>query len=68
MYRAGVPAEGEVIMVSFINAFLSYLLLLFVIVILGAVAVTVGITLRKRKNAQMVCEEQAGTTETTDAQ
>lgn len=38
--------------VSFANAFLSYLLLFLIIVVLGGVAVAVGITLRKKKNAK----------------
>lgn len=38
--------------VSFLNTFLSYLLLLLVIVVLCGIAVAVGITLRKKKNAK----------------
>lgn len=40
--------------VSFVNSFLSYLMLLLVIVILGGIAIAIGITLRKKKNAQDV--------------
>mgnify|MGYP003192253303 CR=1 FL=1 len=36
--------------VSFLNSFLSYLVVLAVIAV-GAVAITLGITLRKKKNA-----------------
>lgn len=43
--------------VAFINSFLSYLLLLLVIVVLGGIAITVGITLRKKKNAKEVERE-----------
>ena len=39
-------------MIPFINTFLSYLLLFLVIVVLGAIAITIGITLAKKKNAQ----------------
>ena len=37
--------------VSFLNSFLSYLVVLAVIAVVGAVAITLGITLRKKKNA-----------------
>ena len=36
--------------VSFLNSFLSYLVVLIVIAAVGAVAITLGITLRKKKN------------------
>ena len=36
--------------VSFLNSFLSYLVVLVVIAAVGAVAITRGITLRKKKN------------------
>ena len=39
-------------MIPFINTFLSYLLLFLVIVGLGAIAITIGITLAKKKNAK----------------
>lgn len=35
----------------FINSFLSYLLLLFVIVVVAGIAVFIGITMAKKKNA-----------------
>lgn len=37
--------------VSFFNSFLSYLVVFAVIAVVGAVAITLGITLRKKKNA-----------------
>ncbi len=37
--------------VSFFNSFLSYLMVLIVIAAVGAVAITLGITLRRKKNA-----------------
>lgn len=43
--------------VSFANAFLSYLLLFLIIVVLGGIAITIGITLRKRKNAKEAVQE-----------
>lgn len=39
-------------MVSLVNSFLSYLLLMAIIVIVVGAAITLGITLRKRKNLQ----------------
>ena len=39
-------------LVSFINAFLSYGVLMLIILAVGAVAITVGLTLAKRKNAK----------------
>ena len=39
--------------VSFLNSFLSYLVVLVVIAAVGAVAITLGITLRKKKNEGM---------------
>ena len=39
-------------MVNFINSFLSYVVVLLVIAAVGAVAITLGITLRKKKNAK----------------
>ena len=38
--------------VSFLNSFLSYLVVLIVIAAVGAVAITLGITLRKKQNRQ----------------
>lgn len=38
-------------MIAFINAFLSYLLLFVVMGAVAGVAIFVGITMRKRKNA-----------------
>ena len=37
--------------ISFVNSFLSYLILFGVFVLLAVAAVFIGITLRKRKNA-----------------
>ena len=47
-----VSGKGEDIMaVSFLNSFLSYLVVLVVIAAVGAAAISLGITLRKKKNA-----------------
>lgn len=45
-------------MVAFFQSFLSYLLLMLVIVAVAGVAIFIGITLRKKKNQQPVGEEQ----------
>ncbi len=39
-------------LVSFLNSFMSYLLLMIVIVAIGAVAMTIGINMAKKKAAQ----------------
>ncbi len=58
--------KGENIMaVSFLNSFLSYLVLLVIIAAVGAVAITLGITLRKKKNA---AEAKNASQATEDAQ
>ena len=40
-------------LILFVNSFLSYLLLMAVIVILAGIAVFIGIKLRKNKNAKV---------------
>ena len=45
------------IMVSFVNTFLSYLLLLLIIVAVAGVALFIGITMRKKKNASLQAEK-----------
>lgn len=39
----------------FLNSFLSYLLLFVLIAVLAVIAVAIGITMRKKKNAQGGC-------------
>lgn len=40
-------------LILFLNSFLSYLLVMAVIVVLGGVAIFIGIKLRKNKNKQL---------------
>ncbi|MCM1136299.1 MAG: hypothetical protein NC400_12085 [Clostridium sp.] len=49
-------------LILFINTFLSYLLVMAIIVVLCGVAIFIGIKLRKNKNKQL-----AGENSTTDA-
>jgi len=44
-------------MVAFINSFLSYVLLMLVILVVAAAGFAVGRILRKRKNAQLLAEK-----------
>lgn len=46
-------------LIAFLNSFLSYLLLFGAFVLIAAVAIFIGITLRKSKNAKVVAEESA---------
>lgn len=53
----------------FINSFLSYLLLFFVIAVVAGIAMFIGITMRKKKNAEeagqaLSSEDETGTTVT----
>lgn len=53
----------------FINSFLSYLLLFAVIVVVAGIAMFIGITMRKKKNAEeaeqaLSSEDETGTTVT----
>lgn len=43
--------------ILFANAFLSYLMLLLVIVVLAGIGVFIGITLRKAKNSSLPAAE-----------
>ena len=40
-------------LILFLNSFLSYLLLMAVIVVLGGIAIFIGIKLRKNRNKQL---------------
>lgn len=46
-------------LISFINAFLSYGVLMLIILAVGAVAITIGLTLAKRKNAKKAAQAVA---------
>lgn len=47
-------------LVNFVNAFLSYLVLLLIIVVVAGIATTIGITMAKKKNAGTVVESEHG--------
>lgn len=44
-------------LISFLNSFLSYIMLLLVIAVVGGSAIAIGLTLAKKKNAKAVGEE-----------
>ncbi|MCR5655271.1 MAG: hypothetical protein K6G07_06500 [Lachnospiraceae bacterium] len=46
-------------LILFVNSFLSYLLVAVIIVALGAIAITIGITMRKKSDAKAALEEKA---------
>lgn len=46
-------------LISFVNAFLSYIMLLLVIAVVGGAAITIGLTLAKKKSARTAQEEAA---------
>lgn len=43
-------------LILFFNSFLSYLLLMAVIVVLAGIAVFIGITMRKKKNLELTAQ------------
>ncbi len=45
-------------MVNFINTFLSYILLMVIILVVGACGFIVGQVLRKRKNAKLLAQQE----------
>lgn len=51
-------------LVAFVNSFLSYLLLMAVIVVVAAVAIFIGITMRKKKNLKGEAESVKAAEET----
>lgn len=53
-------------LILFVNSLLSYLLVFVVIVIVAGIAIFIGITMRKKKNAKMALEAEM--TEETDAE
>ena len=61
--KSNIEKEG-VVMISFVNSFLSYVMLMLVIVVLSGCAVAVGLFLRKKKNAKN--EQVHAVSETTE--
>ena len=45
-------------LISFFNSFMSYIVLMLIIVILAGIAVTIGITMAKKKNAKAAKENK----------
>lgn len=43
-------------LVSFLNTFLSYAVLMVIILIVGGIAIAIGLTLAKKKNAKNAVE------------
>ncbi len=50
--------------VVFFNSFLSYIVLMVIILIVGGIAVTIGLTLAKRKNTKAAKTEEEVQTQT----
>ncbi len=38
-------------LIGFLNSFLSYIVLMVIILVVGGIAIAIGLTLRKKKNA-----------------
>lgn len=45
-------------LISFLNSFLSYIVLMLIIVVLAGVAVAIGTTIAKKKNAKTADENK----------
>ena len=64
MCRYGGGMRGNMDkLINFLNAFLSYGVLMLIILAVGAVAITIGLTLAKRKNAKAAAQTAAEETE-----
>lgn len=50
-------------LILFVNSLLSYLLVFVVIVIVAGIAIFIGITMRKKKNAQEALEAETADAE-----
>ena len=50
-------------LILFLNSFLSYLLVMAVIVVLCGIAIFIGIKMRKRKNSQIEAQKDAQVSE-----
>ncbi len=44
-------------LVSFLNSFMSYLVLMLIIVVVAGVAVAIGITMARKKNAETAADK-----------
>lgn len=51
---------------TFLSAFVSYLVLMIVFVLVGAVAITLGICLRKKKNETVYYEQVVSVDDSAD--
>lgn len=43
-------------LISFVNTFLSYFVLMVIILVVGGIAIAIGLTLAKKKNAKVAAE------------
>ena len=43
-------------LISFVNAFLSYFVLMVIILVVGGIAIAIGLTLAKKKNTKAAVE------------
>ena len=48
-------------LILFVNSFLSYLLVFAIVVVLCAIAIAIGITMRKKKDAKLALQREAAT-------
>ena len=46
-------------LISFVNTFLSYFVLMVIILVVGGIAIAIGLTLAKKKNAKAAVEAAA---------
>lgn len=50
-------------LILFLNSFLSYIVLMVIIIIVAGIAVTIGLTLAKRKSAKTAANQEPETGE-----
>lgn len=55
-------------LISFMNVFLSYLVLMVIILVVGGIAIAIGLTLAKKKNAKAAVEAAAVETVAEDSE
>ena len=46
-------------LILFVNSFLSYVLFFAIVVVLCAIAIAIGITMRKKKDAKLALQSEA---------